>query len=247
MEDLESTEGLDWERVATKVAILHLSHINFSFIIIQVNSDSFTISQRSATECKIHWLGDRHPRFNHSPWPASEVVAAKALVEGREGSDIDWVSVAQQLGVCLSRLLLPTLTVFKDTADSDRCHAPYYFTKDTRMGHRIRQAAGRGSQEIWYRELVTGYPYLHFPDELPLTKPGSCSGSFRGCANKSLSEPLVPDARSVDPSWQLESGGRYSITTSRGPLWPRVDGSGFLHPWTNERAMPGPVDREIKS
>jgi len=34
MEDLESTEGLDWERVATKVAILALSRINFSFILI---------------------------------------------------------------------------------------------------------------------------------------------------------------------------------------------------------------------
>jgi hypothetical protein len=60
------------------------------------------MSQRSATECKTHWLGDRHPRFNHSPWPASEIAAAKALAEGREGSDIDWVSIAQQLGVRVS-------------------------------------------------------------------------------------------------------------------------------------------------
>jgi hypothetical protein len=34
MEDLESTEGLDWERIATKVAIFALSRINFSFILI---------------------------------------------------------------------------------------------------------------------------------------------------------------------------------------------------------------------
>jgi hypothetical protein len=34
MEDLESTEGLDWERIAIKVAIFALSHINFSFILI---------------------------------------------------------------------------------------------------------------------------------------------------------------------------------------------------------------------
>jgi hypothetical protein len=60
------------------------------------------MSQRSPMECKIHWLGDRHPRFDHSPWPASEIAAAKALLEGREGSDIDWVSIAQQLGVRVS-------------------------------------------------------------------------------------------------------------------------------------------------
>lgn len=102
------------------------------------------------------------------------------------------------------------------------------------MGRRIRQAAGRGGPEIWHRELVARYSYLRFPDELSLTKLGSCSSSFRGRANKFLSEPLVPDARSVDPSWQLEPGGRYSITTSRWPLWPRVDGSGVFHPWTNE-------------
>lgn len=120
------------------------------------------MSQRSATECKIHWLGDRHPRFNHSPWPASEIVAAKALVEGREGSDIDWVSVAQQLGVrVFLGYSLPTLMIVKDAADSDRRYAPYYCTKDTCMGRRIRQAAGRGGSEIWYRELVTGYYYLY--------------------------------------------------------------------------------------
>jgi hypothetical protein len=34
MEDLESTEGLDWERIATKVAIFALSRINLSFILI---------------------------------------------------------------------------------------------------------------------------------------------------------------------------------------------------------------------
>ena len=33
------------------------------------------------------------------------------------------------------------------------------------MGRRIRHAAGRGGPEIWYRELVAGYSYLHFPDE----------------------------------------------------------------------------------
>jgi hypothetical protein len=34
MEDLESTEGLDWEHIATKVAIFELSRIGFLFILI---------------------------------------------------------------------------------------------------------------------------------------------------------------------------------------------------------------------
>jgi hypothetical protein len=163
MEDLESTEGLDWERIATKVVISALPRISFPFVHIQVNTDSCTISQRSARECKIHWLGDRHPRFNHSPWASSEIVAVKALVECHEGSDIDWVSITEQLGVRASSDYFPSnLTVVKDAADSNRRHAPCYFTKDTRMGCRIRQTAGRGGPEIWYRELVARYSHLHF-------------------------------------------------------------------------------------
>jgi hypothetical protein len=34
MEDLESTECLDWERIATKVAIFALSRISLLFILI---------------------------------------------------------------------------------------------------------------------------------------------------------------------------------------------------------------------
>jgi hypothetical protein len=34
MEELESTEGIDWERIATKVGIFVFSRINLSFILI---------------------------------------------------------------------------------------------------------------------------------------------------------------------------------------------------------------------
>ncbi|KAH9007045.1 hypothetical protein EDB86DRAFT_2869709 [Lactarius hatsudake] len=81
MKDLESTDGLDWRRIADKVV-----------------ADSSAISQRSAKECEIRWLGDRHPRFNHSTWDESEVAAAQKLVEGCEDGDVDWVSIAEQLG-----------------------------------------------------------------------------------------------------------------------------------------------------
>ncbi len=70
------------------------------------------------------------------------------------------------------------LTVMKDAADSDRRYASYYCAKDTRMGRRIRQAAGRGCSEIWDRELVARYSYLHFHDKLSLTKLGKLLERF---------------------------------------------------------------------
>ena len=66
------------------------------------------------------------------------------------------------------------LTVGKDAADSYRRHAPYRHTKGTRVGRRIRQAVGRGGPEIWYRELVPWYSYLHFHGKPSLTNLGSC-------------------------------------------------------------------------
>jgi hypothetical protein len=99
MRDLESVDGLDWERIAAKVALLALYSTSLLIRSHQVVTDTSTISQRSAKECEIRWLGDRHPRFNHSPWAASEIAAAKALVESSEGGDIDWVSIAKKLGV----------------------------------------------------------------------------------------------------------------------------------------------------
>lgn len=145
MEDLESTEGLDWERIATKV-----------------NNDSFTISQRSATECKIHWLGDRHPRFNHSPWPASEIETAKALVEGREGSEIDWVSIARQLGTRRTPIDVMRHTIARRThvwdAESDRRlveAVKKYGTESWSLVARTvsEDAQINSCQNRWYRTL----------------------------------------------------------------------------------------------
>jgi len=133
------------------------------------------MSQRSARECEIRWLGDRHPKFNHSPWAASEITAAKALVEGCERSDIDWVSIAEQLGVRVSHnALFPSAQGSEDAEDSDRRHVPCHCTKDACVGYRIRQAIDRGGSHIWYRELVTRYSYLHFLYALSLTTLGSC-------------------------------------------------------------------------
>lgn len=145
MEDLESTEGLDWERIATKV-----------------NNDTFTLSQRSATECKIHWLGDRHPRFNHSSWPASEIAAAQALVEGREGSDIDWVSIAQQLGTRRTPIDVMRHTIARRThvwdAESDRRLVEAVQKYGTESWSLVARAVSEDAQinscqNRWYRTL----------------------------------------------------------------------------------------------
>ena len=85
------------------------------------------------------------------------------------------MSIAEQLGVRVSHhSLFSSAQGSEDTADSDRRHVSCYRAKDARMGYRIRQAVGRGGSQIWYRELVTRYAYLHFLYALSLTTLGSC-------------------------------------------------------------------------
>ncbi|KAH9062119.1 hypothetical protein EDB87DRAFT_1609423 [Lactarius vividus] len=120
MKDLESTDGLDWRRIADKVV-----------------ADSSAISQRSAKECEIRWLGDRHPRFNHSAWDESEVAAAQKLVEGCEGGDVDWVSIAEQLGTRRTPIDVMRHVVVRKThvwdAESDKrlCEAVRKYGKES--------------------------------------------------------------------------------------------------------------------
>lgn len=55
--------------------------------------------QRTATECEIRWLGERHPQFNDAQWTKSEIAKVKELVgDAREG-EVDWVEIAEKLGV----------------------------------------------------------------------------------------------------------------------------------------------------
>ncbi|KAI0269204.1 hypothetical protein BC834DRAFT_1016795, partial [Gloeopeniophorella convolvens] len=146
MKDLESTEGLDWERIATKVRSL----------------DSTALSQRSAKECEIRWLGDRHPKFNHSPWTASEISAAKSLVEGRTGNDVDWTAVAEELGTHRTPIDVMRHTVPRKVhvwdAESDRRlieAVKIYGTESWSLVARaVSEDAQMGScQNRWYRTL----------------------------------------------------------------------------------------------
>ncbi|EPQ59573.1 hypothetical protein GLOTRDRAFT_34698 [Gloeophyllum trabeum ATCC 11539] len=74
-------EGIDWERVASKVSSSISSYV-----------------QRSAKECEIRWLGDRHPEINHGPWSDTEVAQVKALAANYPDGRVNWVKVAEQLG-----------------------------------------------------------------------------------------------------------------------------------------------------
>ncbi|KAF8897317.1 hypothetical protein BD779DRAFT_1667314 [Infundibulicybe gibba] len=78
--DIENnTVGLDWDMVAEKV--------------------SGSATKRTAEECRIKWIGDRHPTINHGEWLTGELDRLKDLVGARLDRDnIDWVSVAKELG-----------------------------------------------------------------------------------------------------------------------------------------------------
>ncbi|KAF8974614.1 hypothetical protein BDZ97DRAFT_38184 [Flammula alnicola] len=80
--DLENNvEGLDWARIAEKV------------------SDASSV-KRTATDCQITWIADKHPTVNHAEWSADEIDRLNSLVSEytREKKTIDWVTIAQKLG-----------------------------------------------------------------------------------------------------------------------------------------------------
>lgn len=60
---------------------------------------------RSARECEIRWLGDRHPKFNHAPWTSEELDKVRELISDKAGQ-VDWVQVSNELGVSHNSLLL---------------------------------------------------------------------------------------------------------------------------------------------
>ena len=55
--------------------------------------------QRTAKECEIRWLGELHPDFNDAQWTQSEIAKVRQLVAGAREGEVDWVDVAEKLGV----------------------------------------------------------------------------------------------------------------------------------------------------
>ena len=102
--DLENNvDGLDWTRIAERVCktfITSLISVLKYFILVKV-SDASSV-KRTAIDCRVCWIGDRHPIINHGEWEAPEIAKLSELVFEilKEESTVDWVEVAKQLGVC---------------------------------------------------------------------------------------------------------------------------------------------------
>ena len=57
---------------------------------------------RTARECEIKWLGDRHPSINHAQWSQPETSKCRDLVDAYRtehgpAATVDWVWVANEL------------------------------------------------------------------------------------------------------------------------------------------------------
>ncbi|KZP24602.1 hypothetical protein FIBSPDRAFT_856792 [Athelia psychrophila] len=74
-----NTEGIDWGRVAEKVSTV-------------------ANQPRTAQDCAILWLGDRHPKFVHTVWAPAEIAQLQALVKSAPKDPVNWVEIAESLG-----------------------------------------------------------------------------------------------------------------------------------------------------
>lgn len=74
----------------------------FTAQCVQLSSSKSADVQRSAKECEIRWLGDRHPQFNHAQWSQTEITRARELVAGIPEGKVDWTAIAVHLGVSVS-------------------------------------------------------------------------------------------------------------------------------------------------
>lgn len=109
-----NTEGIDWERVASTVSIPlpfeYGSTILNDWSILKMTSRNRAHGSRTARECEIKWLGDRHPSINHAQWSQPEIRKCRELVDAyREehghGMTIDWVWIANELKVTYDKSL----------------------------------------------------------------------------------------------------------------------------------------------
>ena len=100
-------------------------------------SSASTTVQRTAKECEIRWLGERHPQFNDTQWTKSEIAKVKELVGGAGEGQVDWVEVAEKLGVRCQRLqrCLRLLADFSwlDWTHSSGLYAQCHHTTDAYM------------------------------------------------------------------------------------------------------------------
>jgi hypothetical protein len=81
----------NFRRLVISIAVNTLS------LCYQVSSSSSVL--RTARECEIRWLGDRHAEINHSPWEQDELLRLNAILGDYQDGGVDWVLVARKLGV----------------------------------------------------------------------------------------------------------------------------------------------------
>jgi hypothetical protein len=60
--------------------------------------------KRTAVDCQIVWIADKHPAVNHAEWSEDELNKLNLLVShyAKEKTPVDWVKVAENLGVSLN-------------------------------------------------------------------------------------------------------------------------------------------------
>lgn len=99
--DLDNNvEGINWGVVAEKVKF-PLTALDNSRLSASRKVSGVSAIKRSAEECRIRWVGDRHPRINHGAWNSEEHdQLSRLIVRATEASSkVDWVDIAKQLGV----------------------------------------------------------------------------------------------------------------------------------------------------
>ncbi|KAF6762562.1 MYB4R1, partial [Ephemerocybe angulata] len=79
--DLErNLDGIDWTIVAEKV------------------TDSSFHEPFTAAQCRIKWVGDKHPDIDHSDWPPLETQRLLSILKQDPTKPVDWAELSTQLG-----------------------------------------------------------------------------------------------------------------------------------------------------
>lgn len=110
---------------------------------------------RTAQDCAIRWLGDRHPQFVHTAWTASEIEKLQTLVENAPERPLDWVEIANKLGVRLYvGFRLSTRLILRGDLDESHAvglHAPRFTETTSCLETRIGRCASNRYQHLWGR------------------------------------------------------------------------------------------------
>ena len=63
-------------------------------------SDASSV-KRTAVDCRIIWVADKHPSVNHTVWSEDEINALNELVSQytKDKKAVDWVDISEKLGV----------------------------------------------------------------------------------------------------------------------------------------------------